>query len=106
MYDYDLIARNEEAVVPQLRYVIEHKRRKFMQRDVLRYLSAECEPQMDARIRKIHWDAFSNDNDLTSAQMQASHMGLTWPVPVRGIDHVDHFVCPQINNADVVVHDE
>src|SRR5262249_24638862 len=78
-----------------------------MQVDVLRYLRAEREPQMDASNREIRRDAFSNDRDLVAAQMQARHvMRPTRPIPIRGIDYVNYHVCPWINDADVVVHDE
>ena len=61
LYDYDLIARNEEAIVPQLRDAIEHERRELMQFNVPRCLRAERQPQMDASIREILRDAFSNE---------------------------------------------
>jgi hypothetical protein len=49
LYDYDLIVRNEEAIVPQLRYPIEHERRELVQPNVPAYLCAEREPQMSSQ---------------------------------------------------------
>ena len=66
-HDHNLIARDEEPVLSQLRHPIENKHRKLVELNVIWDLCSKSQPQPKPGVREIPGNAIAHQSDLAFA---------------------------------------
>jgi hypothetical protein len=106
LHDHNLIARDEEPVLSQLRQSIEKEGRKLVHLYVTWDLCSQSQAQPKAGVWEIRRNAVAHQSDLTFAEPQLCYLRPSTAAPVSLVNHVHNDVTLPIDDADFVVNDE